>query len=124
MVDVKWWWKNGESRKEYFSVKYEYPEGTPRAFFPDYILKLRDESLMIVEVKSTSDFDGITITPLKMKALNEYLSSSQKVKNVSCGIVVAKGKQLLAHKGDDYDWNKTVHNDWSEWMPVERFIDV
>ena len=124
MVDVKWWWKNGESRKEYFSVKYEYPEGTPRAFFPDYILKLRDESLMIIEMKSASDFDGLTTTPLKMKALNDYLMNSKKVKNVSCGIVVAKGKQLLAHKGDDYDWNKTTNNDWSEWTPVERFIDV
>jgi type III restriction enzyme len=124
MVDVKWWWKNGESRKEYFSVKYEYPEGTPRAFFPDYILKLRDESLMIIEMKSASDFDGLTTTPLKMKALNDYLENSKKVKNVSCGIVVAKGKQLLAHKGDDYDWNKTTNNDWSEWTPVERFIDV
>jgi type III restriction enzyme len=124
MVDVKWWWKNGESRKEYFSVKYEYPEGTPRAFFPDYILKLRDESLMIIEMKSASDFDGLTTTPLKMKALNDYLNNSKKVKNVSCGIVVAKGKQLLAHKGDDYDWNKTTNNDWSEWTPVERFIDV
>ena len=124
MVDVKWWWKNGESRKEYFSVKYEYPEGTTRAFFPDYILKLRDESLMIIEMKSASDFDGLTTTPLKMKALNDYLMNSKKVKNVSCGIVVAKGKQLLAHKGDDYDWNKTTNNDWSEWTPVERFIDV
>ena len=124
MVDVKWWWKNGESRKEYFSVKYEYPEGTPRAFFPDYILKLRDESLMIIEMKSASDFDGLTTTPLKMKALNDYLNNSKKVKNVSCGIVVAKGKQLLAHKGDDYDWNKTTNNDWSEWIPAERFIDV
>jgi type III restriction enzyme len=124
MVDVKWWWKNGESRKEYFSVKYEYPEGTPRAFFPDYILKLRDESLMIIEMKSASDFDGLTTTPLKMKALNDYLNNSKKVKNVSCGIVVAKGKQLLAHKGDEYDWNKTTNNDWSEWIPVERFIDV
>jgi type III restriction enzyme len=124
MVDVKWWWKNGESRKEYFSVKYEYPEGTPRAFFPDYILKLRDESLMIIEMKSASDFDGLTTTPLKMKALNDYLKNSKKVKNVSCGIVVAKGKQLLAHKGEDYDWNKTTNNDWSEWTPVERFIDV
>jgi type III restriction enzyme len=124
MVDVKWWWKNGESRKEYFSVKYEYPEGTPRAFFPDYILKLRDESLMIIEMKSATDFDGLTTTPLKMKALNDYLNNSKKVKNVSCGIVVAKGKQLLAHKGDEYDWNKTTNNDWSEWIPVERFIDV
>ena len=124
MVDVKWWWKNGESRKEYFSVKYEYPEGTPRAFFPDYILKLRDESLMIIEMKSASDFDGLTTTPLKMKALNDYLKNSKKVKNVSCGIVVAKGKQLLAHKGEDYDWNKTTNNDWSEWTPAERFIDV
>jgi len=124
MVDVNWWWKNGDSRKEYFSVKYEYPEGTPRAFFPDYILKLRDESLMIIETKSASDFDGLTTTPLKMKALNDYLNNSKKVKNVSCGIVVAKGKQLLAHKGDDYDWNKTTNNDWSEWIPAERFIDV
>jgi type III restriction enzyme len=124
MVDVKWWWKNGENRKEYFSVKYEYPEGTPRAFFPDYILKLRDETLMIVEMKSASDFDGLTTTPLKMRALNDYLENSKKVKNVTCGIVVAKGKQLLAHKGDDYDWNKTTINDWSEWIPVEKFIDV
>lgn len=124
MVDVKWWWKNGESRKEYFSVKYEYPQGTPRSFFPDYILKLRDESLMIVEVKSSSDFDGLTTTPLKMKSLNEYLKKSKKIKNVRCAIVVAKGKQLLAQIGDEYDWNKTINNDWSEWVPVEKFIAV
>ena len=123
MVDIKWWWKNGESRKEYFSVKYEYPIGTPRAFFPDYILKLRDDSLMIVEVKSSSDFDGLTTTPVKMKALNNYLTNSEKVKNVSCGLIVSKGKQLLAHRGDDYDWNKTTNNDWSEWVPIEKFIN-
>jgi hypothetical protein len=75
-------------------------------------------------VKSASDFDGLTTTPLKMRALNDYLKDSKKVKNVSCGIVVAKGKQLLAHKGDNYDWNKTTNNDWSEWTPVEKFIDV
>jgi len=123
MIDVKWWWKNGESRREYFSVRYEYPDNTPHAFFPDYIIKLRNDHLMIIEVKSATDLDGLTVTPVKMRALNDYLASSKLVKNVSCGIVLAKGKQLLAHKGDTYDWNKTLSGDWSEWTQIEKFIN-
>jgi hypothetical protein len=77
---------------------------------------------MIIEVKSATDLDGLTVTPVKMKALNDYLAGSKLI-NVSCGIVLAKGKQLLAHKGDTYDWNKTLSGDWSEWTPIEKFIN-
>ena len=123
MVDVKWWWKNGESRREYFSVRYEYPDNTPHAFFPDYLVKLRNNHLMIIEVKSATDPDGLTVTPFKMKALNDYISNSDTAQNVSCGIVLAKGKKLLAHSGNGYDWNKTLTGDWSEWIELEKFIN-
>jgi type III restriction enzyme len=119
---IQWWWKNGESRREYFAVKYLAEDGTPHAFFPDYIVKMLDGRLLILEVKSASDFDGLTTTPIKMRALNEYLETANSITNVKGGLVVSKGSQLLANKGVDYDWNKTLAGDWSEWSNVEAFI--
>jgi len=37
----EWWWKNGENKKDYFGIKYFYPENVIHTFYPDYLVCLQ-----------------------------------------------------------------------------------
>ncbi|MDO8536779.1 MAG: DEAD/DEAH box helicase family protein, partial [bacterium] len=48
--DVEWWWKNGESKQDYFGIKYQYA-GSIYTFYPDYLVKLADGRIGLFETK-------------------------------------------------------------------------
>ena len=48
-VNVAWWFKNGDSGKEHFSIPY----GDGKNFFPDFIVGYHDGSKKITETKGT-----------------------------------------------------------------------
>ncbi len=115
-AEIKWWWKNGEKKKEYFGIKYEYA-GAIHTFYPDYLLYLNDGRMGFLEVKDVTDRDGGSYTKAKAEAFQAWLKQ-QKRKELFGGIVIEKNKTWLINSQAVYDWSKCEQNDWSEWKEL------
>lgn len=113
---IRWWWKNGEKKKEYFGIKYEYAS-VIHTFYPDYLVRLKDGRLGMLEVKDVADRDGRTYTKAKAEALQGWLKD-QKRKDLFGGIIVERAKTWLIHTGLTYDWEKCENGDWGEWKEL------
>jgi type III restriction enzyme len=114
---IDWWWKNGENKQDYFGVKYEYA-GSISTFYPDYLVKLSDGRLGLIEVKDTGDRDGKTYTKAKAEALQKYIANSGN-KKLFGGIVVERNRAWLINDSKSFDWEKCEHGDWSEWNELK-----
>ena len=119
--DITWWWKNGVSTREFFGIRYEYPLGTVHTFYPDYLLKHADGSIGIYEVKSVTDPNGIDTSTAKAEALFFYIKeNSTKKRKLVGGFVIPKGRDILLHDREVYDWTKTENGDWTDWRSFKK----
>jgi len=110
---IDWWWKNGENKQDYFGVKYEY-QNSIYTFYPDYLIKLSDGRLGLLEVKDTSDRDGKTYTKAKAEALQKYITN-HKNKKFFGGIVIERNKAWYINNKTNYNWEKCERDNWSDW---------
>lgn len=113
---IDWWWKNGENKQDYFGIKYEYA-GSISTFYPDYLVKLSDGRLGLLEVKDTGDRDGKTYTKAKSEALQGYITG-QKNKKLFGGIVIERNRAWHINSKAIYDWDKCEQGDWSDWIQL------
>jgi len=113
---ITWWWKNGEKKKEYFGIKYEYA-GSIHTFYPDYLVQLNNGRIGFLEVKDTADRDGGSYTKAKAEAFQAWLKK-QKRKELFGGIVIERNKTWILNSNDIYDWEKCERADWSDWTEV------
>jgi type III restriction enzyme len=113
---ILWWWKNGEDKRDYFGIKYEYPENLVHTFYPDYLVQLVDGRLGIFEVKDVGDRDGGSSTKAKAESLQMYIKEQNlKGKELSGGIVIKKNGSWKINQKEKYDWGKCERNDWNDW---------
>lgn len=75
--NVKWFYKNGESSKTYFSIVYEDAIKRRWHFYPDFIICDKNDKIWIIETKGGENASGesknIDIkAELKFNALKEY----------------------------------------------------
>lgn len=85
--NVLWWYKNGDSGSEFFSISYfNKDENKEKLFYPDWIIKT-NKNIWIIDTKK-----GITAeiadTKYKAEALQEWLKGK---KNFIGGIAVKDG---------------------------------
>lgn len=114
---IDWWWKNGERKKEYFGIKYEYASNI-HTFYPDYLVRLKDGRIGFFEVKDSADRDGRTITKAKAESLQNWILK-QKRKDLFGGIVVERNKNWYINFKKSYLWEKSERGDWSDWERLE-----
>ncbi len=89
-----WWYKNNDSGRENFAIRYEY-KGEPHAFYPDYIVLFKTGLIGIFEVKSENDREAVTRTKAKGEYLQKYLKEEiAKGKNIMGGIIEASCKNI------------------------------
>lgn len=85
--DVIWWYKNGDTGSEFFSISYYNPdENKEKLFYPDWIIQTKS-TIWIVDTKKGSTAE-ITDTKYKAEALQEWLKGK---KGFAGGIVVQDG---------------------------------
>lgn len=113
---IVWWWKNGENKKDYFGIKYEYPKGVVHTFYPDYLVQFNNGRIGIFETKDPQDRDGSTFTKAKSEALQEYVKEqNKKGKKLFGGVVIQIDRIWRINQQDIYDWEKCLRNDWNDW---------
>jgi len=86
---VEWWYKNGDSGSEYFSIPYYHEtENRERLFYPDWIIKTKDKVWIVDTKAGITSAEQSPETQHKEKALKEWLKGR---KNFEGGIVVKDG---------------------------------
>ncbi len=111
--DVIWWYKNGESEKKYFAVKYRDSNKIPRGFYVDFIVLTKDGKIGLFDTKS-----GRTAEDSKQKAeaLSKYIKEQNEKYNKKLwgGIVVPKNDSFRYNDKDKYQFNETnLGEDWN-----------
>ena len=109
---VKWWFKNGESDKKYFAIKYAGGEGFERSFYLDFIVMTNDGQIGLFDTKS-----GITakVAKEKAEALAKYIKEqNQKYKKkLWGGIVVFKEGSCRYNDSENYTFDEhSLGKDW------------
>ncbi|MBI2576326.1 DEAD/DEAH box helicase family protein [Candidatus Woesearchaeota archaeon] len=108
---VKWWFKNGESDKKYFAVKYTDDKGVERGFYVDFIFRLDNGQIGIFDTKS-----GITakVAKEKAEALAKYIKTqNQKYdKKLFGGIIIFKEGSCRYNDNESYGYDEDNLSDW------------
>src|SRR3989344_5995995 len=110
---ITWWWKNGENKRDFFGIKYEY-EGKIFTFYPDYLVQLEDVRLGILETKDVGDRDGKTYTKAKAEALQHFINTNSR-KGLFGGIAIQRNGRWHINSQSIYDWSKNEHGSWDDW---------
>ena len=117
--NIMWWWKNGESKNDYFGIKYEFPKGIIHTFYPDYLVQFADGRIGIFETKDQRDQDGSTFTKAKAERLQAYIKEHNKKGRILFGgIAIQVNRIWRINQNPVYDWDKCLHNDWSDWSDL------
>lgn len=111
--NIKWFYKNGESSSDYFSIVYVDAVNHKWHFYPDFIICDKDNKIWIIETKGGENADGesknIDIkVENKFEALKEYANKC----NVNWGFV------------RDYDKNESLYlcnTEYTEDMENENW---
>ncbi len=112
--DVVWWYKNGDSGSEFFSISYyNQDENKEKLFYPDWIFRTKD-TVYIVDTKKGSTAE-ISDTKYKAEALQEWLKSK---KNFAGGIVVQDGPNgWKINQNDKYSYTPSFDK-WNNLKDV------
>jgi len=72
--DVEWWYKNGDSGSEYFSISYNnHDENKEKLFYPDWIIKTKSK-VWIIDTKAGFTAES-NDTKYKAEALQEWFKT-------------------------------------------------
>lgn len=91
---IFWWYKNGDSGKENFSVIYQNNQGKQANFYVDFIIMLRNERICLFDTKSsTGDSESVN----KHNALIDYIKNlnDKNGTNIIGGIIIQDGGRWL-----------------------------
>lgn len=113
---IEWWMKNGDSGKDWFSIRY-FNETTQRKelFYPDWIYKKKDGTIGIWDTK-----DGQTASSIETKNKAEELQRHLKILNnpsregirYEGGIVRMENGMWYYNSNDDYQYREGSTEGW------------
>ncbi|MDD2907595.1 MAG: DEAD/DEAH box helicase family protein [Candidatus Gracilibacteria bacterium] len=114
---IDWWYKNGDSGREFFAIKYfDTFKQNDSLFYPDWIVKLNDGRILIVDTK-----DGNTAisqdTKDKAEELQKWIKS-QKGFSIVGGIVLNVGGEWKVNNKEVYNIDK----DYKDFISLSDVI--
>ncbi|MBO5731707.1 MAG: hypothetical protein J6R67_10950 [Treponema sp.] len=105
--ELDWWFKNGDSGKEFLGIKYfDTTDQTTRLFYPDWIIKLADGRICILDTKG-----GNTASSQETKDKAEELHRRITVLNRTSkrkycgGIVIFANGQWYINDCEEYNYS-------------------
>lgn len=86
---IDWWYKNGDSGKQHYSISYINVAGEKSLFYVDFVIRMKNGQIFLFDTKSCgSDVNA----PAKHNALIEYINSEEnKGKNLKGGVIIEQG---------------------------------
>lgn len=108
--NVRWWYKNGESEKKYFSVPYTDENDYELGFYVDFVIQMNDGKIGLFDTKSGATAAGASA---RHDGLYRYLQDeTKKGKKLFGGIAVEKNGTWRYYDGKKYrfDQNSVLPN--------------
>jgi len=108
---IVWWFKNGESERKWFAVKYYDDKGISHGFYVDFIVYMKDGSVGLFDTKSGRTAED---SKDKAEALANYIEKeNKKGKKLWGGIVVFKDGSLRYNDSKKYKFDDAnLGDDW------------
>jgi len=119
--DIKWFYKNGESSDNYFSIVYENAVNKRWHFYPDYIISDKNDNIWIIETKGGETLYGISKN-IDIKAENKFeaLKTYSKKYNVNWAFVRDYEKNgSLYFNNTEYTESMETDN----WKSIDKMIN-
>jgi type III restriction enzyme len=87
---IDWWYKNGDSGKQHFSISYTNSKGEKSLFYVDFIIRMKNGQIFLFDTKSAgSDNEGVN----KHNALIDYINDNEnKDRHLKGGIIIQDGE--------------------------------
>jgi len=108
---IDWWFKNGESKRDFLGIKY-LENNMPQTFYPDYVIQLKNGKVFIGDTKA-----GNTAKEAKERseALQAYITThNTSGKKLIGGILVLDTtKKWRLNQNTDYIYDKNDLTSWS-----------
>lgn len=106
--EIDWWYKNGDSGSEYFSISYYNPdENKEKLFYPDWIFKTKNK-VWIIDTKAGFTAES-NDTKYKAEALQEWLKGR---KGFDGGIAVKDANGWKINQNKEYSYSQAMKG-WS-----------
>jgi type III restriction enzyme len=90
---IDWWYKNGDSGKQHYSIPYMNSANEKALFYVDFVVRMKNGQVFLFDTKTEgSDSEA----PNKHNALIDYINQEEnKELNLKGGIIVPKGSNWL-----------------------------
>jgi len=109
---VKWWFKNGEGEIKYFAVL----RPDDQAFYPDFIIQLKDGTIAIFDTKSGRTAETGDAAP-RAEALQKFIKKQNKSgKKLMGGIAIYVNGTWRYNDNEKYEYNP---KDLSKWKVLD-----
>lgn len=116
--NIEWIYKNGDKGQQYFSIVYVTGIGKQYLFYPDYIIKTKDDRTVIIETKGgeTVHKNATTNNNIDIQIENKFRAFKEYAKdhNLEWAFVRDKNETLY--------FNNTKYSDSmndSQWQPLK-----
>ena len=113
---IEWWYKNGDSGKENFSVAYKDASGVDRCFFVDFIIMMKDHTLCLFDTKTPkSDPDDVK----KHNALVDWMKTEREKRKIRIvgGVIIGENNFNTWKYCPSYIENTTDTSGWEIFSP-------
>lgn len=115
--NVDWFYKNGDSGQDYLSIVYTNGLDKQKSFYPDYVVKLKDGSLWIIEAKGGQK--GKSDQNIDKQVENKFLTFKRYAEenNINWGFVRPMNQHLYLN---NTEYIKNVNDE--RWQKIEKFF--
>lgn len=124
LESVDWWMKNGDSGKDWLSIRYFNSEtGKKELFYPDWIIRFKDGTIGIFDTKG-----GITAASTETKCKAEelykrvlYLNgfNRETIRYIG-GIIIMANNQWYINSSSTYNYKSGSTEGWSLFHDVVK----
>lgn len=119
-TNINWIYKNGDKGDKYFSIAYRDGIGQVRLFYPDYIVKMKNDKIWIIEIKggerSHQSQNKDQLSQIKFDALKKYVE--ERHPELNWGFVRDIGEQLYLN---NVEWVEAMAGS-ENWVQIEKLF--
>ena len=118
--NVDWWYKSGNSGSEHFSIPfYDDVERKEKLFYPDWIIKVKDTTLILDTKQGLSGTVGSADTKRKAEALQKWIKEQNKAGKKFKGGIISKVAEIWKINNND---KYKVDINYTGWKDLIEFF--
>ncbi len=116
MENIDWWYKNGDSGKQHYSISYTNTDGEKSLFYVDFVIRMKNGQVFLFDTKSVeSDKNAVN----KHNALIEYMNDEKnKDLHLKGGVIIRTGENWkyspmkIENTKDIVNWDSFYPNEF------------